>query len=275
MSLILNFESTSLGSNINPADFEVSFPRAVELDGTWEIGLMSASIWYSYYNISSQYGNTSLRYNNGTTWKTVNITPGTYQLTDINAYLQAVMLANGDTGTNADGTLYYISITANYNTGSSIVTLSNSYELDLSVSNLCSLLGFPSEIITYQGATQSPNPVDITNGITTLYIHNSMVDSSYVNGSGTSDVLYSFVPSTPPFSLITLQPFKLVFTPVIRKTLDRMRVYITDNLNREINLNGQPTAYTFVLRRNKEYLSIHQTKVLTDGFKTLNAKGGK
>jgi hypothetical protein len=270
MSIILNFESTSLGTNVNPADFTVAFPRAVELEGVWEIGLLSAAIWYSYYNISSQYANTTLRYYNGTAWRTVTIQPGTYQLTDINTYLQTTMQTNGDYTTDSNGDpVYHVSITANYNTGCAIVTLSNNYELDLSVSNLNSLLGFPSEIISTQGATEGPNPVDITNGINCLYIHNSLVDQSYINGNGTSDIVYSFVPTSPPFSLITIQPVKIVFIPLTRKILDQMRVYLTDNQNRPINLNSQPTTYTFILRRNKEYLALNQTKVLSEGFKNM------
>lgn len=268
MSLLLTFESSTAGSNVNPADFTVNFPQPIRLDGNYEIGLLQANIWYSYYNISSDYSNNTLRYYNGSAYETVTIPGGAYQLTDINTYLHSIMKINGDYTVVSGEDTFNINILPNYNTGNCIVQISGGYKLDLSSGNLHSLLGFTASEITV--TSESPNQVDITNGINNLYIHCSVIDSSYVNGTGTNDVAYSFVPSTPPFSLITIAPSRVIFTPVIRQNIETVRIYITDQMGRSINLNNQPTSYTFILRQNKNLLTQKQNSILSDGFKNLS-----
>jgi len=272
MSLLFSFESSSLGVS-NPADFTVTFPLPVKLEpqGTWEIGLLQANVWYSYYNISASYDNNTFRYYNGTAWRDVTIPNGTYQLTDINTYLQSQMVVNGDYTFNSSTqeNVYDITINANYNTGNSIVeiTSGSGYILDLTTGNLCTILGFSAVEISV--TTQSPNQVDITNGINNLFIHCSAVSTSYLNGASTSDVIYSFIPQTPPFSLVAIAPYKVVFTPVLKNQIDSIRIYITDQFNRPIDLNGQPTSYTFILRQNNSTLSNIQNKILSEGFKGM------
>ena len=81
-------------------DFEITFGGGLKLDPKkeYEIALLKASIWYSYYNVSSTYSNNSLRYSadGGSTWNNVVFDNGIYGIGDLNRVLNEKMKANGD-----------------------------------------------------------------------------------------------------------------------------------------------------------------------------------
>src|SRR5690349_7498778 len=96
MSYLLQISSDDMESGQTTDNFSVGFSPAIRVNGNWEIALQQATLWYSWYNISAQYGNQTFRYYNGSVWKNITITPGLYGLNDLNTFLQAQMLTNGD-----------------------------------------------------------------------------------------------------------------------------------------------------------------------------------
>jgi hypothetical protein len=211
-----------------------------------EIALINANLWYSWDNISALLGNNTLRYYNGSVWRSVTIPDGIYQLTDINNYLESVMMANNDY--NSAANTYYISLTPNYNTLKCQLTISNSYQLDLSVSSLNVLLGFNSAI--YTTSQQGSNEVDITNGVNALYIHCSAVGNSFNNGVA-SDIIYTFNPTSGPGTAIVISPYHPVYIPLRSDSniqITQIQMQITDQMGRPINFSGQPVSYLLHIR---------------------------
>ena len=84
MSYILHLDSQAacLRYGARPEKFTLeNLQLNLELDKNYEIALVSASLWYSYYNISdSQYDNGKWRYSidNGATWIEHIIADGLY-----------------------------------------------------------------------------------------------------------------------------------------------------------------------------------------------------
>jgi len=230
-------------------NFEVGFNPAIRIDGNWQIALQNATLWYAWYNISSQYSNQLFKYYNGSVWKTYTIPPGLYGVADINASIQGYMFSQGDYTGLATAPVFNVSLTPDYNTFKCLLTLLNSYEVDFTVSNLYLLLGFKSQI--YTTTQEGPNNVNISNGIDKVLIHVDCVTGSYTLGQS-SDVLYSFAPNSSPSSLLIVDPIKRVYLPLNQSSyLNKIRVRITDDSNNRLNLNGEQVTVTLLLKPMK------------------------
>ena len=245
-SILLNLSSDSKMASETTDNFTVNFSPSVPISGNWTVALQSASLWYSWYNISGDYGNQTFRYYNGVAWKDITITSGLYGLPDINTFVQAAMKANGDY-TAGTPDVFDITLTPDYNTFKCLITVSGGYQVDLTVGNLYKLLGFTAIIVTT--SQEGLNNVNITNGIDKVLIHVDCVTGSY-NGNTTSDVIYGFSPNVSPSSLIEIVPYQLINLPVNKSGyLNYVRIYITDQQNRRLNLNGETVSLGLILKR--------------------------
>jgi hypothetical protein len=75
-----------------------NFPNSITFKNNF-IAVSSVSMYYSWFNIASIYSNNTFTYNwrvgGTTTTYTITIPDGVYQVSDLNSYLQYVMIANG------------------------------------------------------------------------------------------------------------------------------------------------------------------------------------
>lgn len=255
MSVIALTLDSSKINNSNASNFTVNFTKGIELQELlnqqkkYEMALISADLWYTWHNISSLYDNNVLRYHNGVAWKTVTLPNGNYQVSDINSYLHSRMKLNGDSDVQDGVDIFDINILPNVVTIKVDILLTNSYQIDLSVSKLNELLGFNSAI--YNTSTSSQNRVDITRGVNNLLIRSSILSSSYDNSQGT-DILYTFVPNTSRGSAIHVEPNNPIFLPIqSQDQIKTITMRITDQLGREINFNGESVTYFLNIRPSK------------------------
>jgi len=129
------FPITIDSSQLNTTTTEgitVTFPTPLFLgEDRYELALIKVMLWYSWYNISAQFNNQLLAYspNGGVTWKQITIIPGQYSIDQLSDRIQALIDANGDTGSN-------VSLVPDYATLSIQIVLLNNYQLDLTQSNL-------------------------------------------------------------------------------------------------------------------------------------------
>ena len=245
-TLFLDSGSAESGSSGN---FSVYYNPPIELDinKTYELALISADLWYSWHNIKAS--NNKFRYSNnsGTNWYNLTLTPGAYNVTDINTEIKRLIKANGHEPDN-------VTITPNYNTLKSRLTLANGYQVDFTdatiPSNLRVVLGFKSKLINANGDHDSDNPVNITT-INTVQIRCDLISSSYINGSST-DIVHSFSPTVPPGYLLNIQPRNLIYLPINRKSIiNSITIRITDQSGNNINLNGERTTFYISLREQR------------------------
>ena len=108
------------------------------------------------------------------------------------------------------------------------------------------MFGFePKEF--YEPKSESTYKADITRGVDRVLIHCSIVGGSYEN-SFESDVIYSFVPNVSPGSILDIQPFHPIYLPLKDNVIRKIRVRITDQNDRLIDLNGQHVDYLLNIR---------------------------
>lgn len=231
-------------------DFSVTYSRPIDIsDGIYQVALQKLNLWYSFYNIAEQYNNNTFKYYDGTTWKDVIITDGQYSINQLNDALHRIMDANGDSTTDpvTGQPLYDVKIVPNFSTLRVRIEVSNSYEVDLTVSDLNDLLGFDKIIVD---STQEGSKVaNINRGINTLQLHCDIISSSYQNEI-TTDLLYSFVPNTPPGSNIEIAPRHEIYLPIrIPYQIRNIRIYITDQLQRPVDLNGEPVSVLLSIKK--------------------------
>lgn len=234
---LVNISSTDKTGSETTDNFTSPIPNLV-CKGNWQIALESMDIWYSWYNISADYGNQIFRYYNGSVWKNITIKAGLYALEDINTFIQAGIAGNGDTGAN-------ITLAPNFNTGKCILTLLGGYQVDFSASNLYQILGFVATVFTT--SQEGTSNVNITNGVDRIYVHCDWVTGSIANGIN-NDVIYSFSVNAKASSRVEIKPFRPLFLPMkVSGLLTRMAIRITDQRGRRVNLNGEDIALQFYL----------------------------
>ena len=159
------------------------------------------------------------------------------------------MKINGDYTTVSGEDVFDVNILANVVTIKVDVKLTNSYQIDFTVSTLNELLGINSAI--YNADVSSQNKVDITRGVNNLLIRSSILASSYDNTQGT-DILYTFVPNTSRGSAIHVEPNVPIYLPLqVQDQIKTITMRVTDQQGREINFNGENVTYFVVIRPSK------------------------
>lgn len=232
-------------------NFEIYFNSPVRFNGIpHEVALKQIATWFTWFNINPEYGNNIFKYSpdNGVNWFTETIPSGNYSLTQLEDAIHDLMKNN--THVNVDET-YNINLIPNYSTIKLYIELLGDFQIDLTVGNINQIFGFPSMILT--DSSYGSSNVNITNSVNTMLVHCSLVNGagSYDNNTS-SDIIYSFVPSVPPGSSISISPVSVTYIPIDRLDyMDRVRIRLSDQLGRRINLNGEHLSVWLHIRPRK------------------------
>ena len=240
------FDSEQVNNGVSQ-NFTVPFSPPIQLDSgkRYEVGLISADIWYSWFNITSN--NNLLAHQTPAerhVWKTITIPPGAYNIKDIDKEIKEQVRVNGD---NPDS----ISLTPNFNTLKSEFILKGGYYVDLSLpKSIRNVLGFRSIILKSDGQHESKSRVDITE-VQSVLIQCSIISESIINGSS-GDVLFAFTPNKPPGYLLNVHPNQIINIPVTRTSeISRITFRVTDQEGKEIDLNNERVTYFIRFREKK------------------------
>src|SRR2546426_7651490 len=144
------------------SDFTTYYSYNINLDRNkkYEAALLSIDFYNSIPNITGE--NNQFRYStdNGSNWKIITLSTGSYELSASNDEIQRQMILNGyyDTSNNN----FYIAITANTSKLSSVTEITNqTYKIDFTFENsIGQTLGFNKIILNY-GYNESQNIVDV------------------------------------------------------------------------------------------------------------------
>ena len=241
-------------------DFEVSFTNfTLNRNKNYECALVNSQFFYSFFNISAEFGNNNLRYGysvGGGNFVNVDITfeDGIYSISQINDKLASSLKSNNFFTTINGIETFPIVLSPNFSTLKVDCKINNSlitntvFRVSFNTTNsLRKLLGFDSIEITADGTTSGENPADITKGTTSLSIHASLITGSYENSSS-SDVIFSSSPSTASVGgLIEFKPNNLIYLPINQKNeISQIRMRLTNQVNEPIKLND-PTGITYLL----------------------------
>ena len=236
--------------NTRTSDFTINYSRPIDLsDGLWAVALDKIEYCVSWHNVDSSYNNRTFSYSDGVNTRIVTLPEGNYTVDLINEYLHEVMYANGDYTIDpvTGQPVYSISITPNYPTLRTRISVVPGWSVDLTLSRFHNLIGFNSVVVTATsiGAHHS----NINRSMESIHVHCDLVTNSYVNSTN-NDLLYQFAPQGFPGSKQTSEPRNRTFMPIRGAThVNRIRIYLTDQHNRHINFHGEPVAVTLVLRK--------------------------
>ena len=175
---------------------KTKFRPLIQLDNDrkYEMALVNLETYFSFPNMDSSNHNFRYSPDNGATWVNINIPEGSYELVDINEYIQRIMRENGHYDSTSDE--YNITLEANNNTLKSVLNIAANYMVDFTSKNsVRSVLGF-NALIYSSGYNESENIVNILS-VTSLRITSDIIGSSYSNGSN-ENTIYSFFPSVGP-----------------------------------------------------------------------------
>ncbi len=246
--MLLTLDSSNL--NQRSHDFTIEYYDPINVKDGYELALIKSNLWYSYYNVSSALLNNTFQYtNNVAQVRTVTIPNGNYTIIQLNNYIHSIMKLNGDYTVVGGVDTYDINITPNYSTLKTTIALSNGYSINLTTSQFSLLLGWSMAIYNFNGSQDGQNTANINNGVNSLLIHCDIIRESYQNNIQ-SDVLYSFVPDQPPGSNLEVYPKnELIYLPIKYEQIYKIRMYITDQLNRPIDLNNEPVTYLIHIKK--------------------------
>ncbi|MDX9924334.1 MAG: hypothetical protein RBS48_06170 [Ignavibacteriaceae bacterium] len=251
MSCIPLFIDSSKISNQNSQDISVEFNDPIKLnpDHKYLVSLNNLTMWYSWCNISTAQANSKFRYlraNNDPIILT--IPDGSYSISQLNAWLFDELDVLGDTYLDGNEKKSNIIFEVNYATMKLRLELTNGFKVDFGTNNSpYRILGF--DPVLYNASTNAPNQADITNGINTILIHCSIANNSFLNGNKT-DVIYSFVPKVVHGAQIIEQPYNPLKILVGVSNISSIRMTVTDQLNRIIDLKSEPVFYSLRLEKD-------------------------
>ncbi|ESO88842.1 hypothetical protein LOTGIDRAFT_165262 [Lottia gigantea] len=146
-----------------------------------------------------------LEKDNGVTFKTIRLLPGSYEYVAINEYLSEYGgSANGKNNIEFEG---------NLNVNKIRLILRNNSQVDFNVENsLNALLGFDKQI--YTQSTLAPHKVNIENDIDVINIHCNLINGEFFN-KYKRQIIYSLPTFTVPIGYrIKEKPFQTTYLPL-------------------------------------------------------------
>ena len=235
------------------SDFTTCFNSVrLDQDKKYEAALLSLDTYNSIPNIIEGKNN-AFKYYNGEAWKIIKLSTGSYELESINNEIKRQIIANGDSEGSID-------ISANISTLRSIVNINNqNYKVDFGVDNsIGSVLGFETvadrcgdiDPVIGHGYNESPKIVDIIH-VNSILVNIDIIMGSYVNGSS-SPTIYSFYPNVAPGYKIVERPNpSLIYFPVSRDDISRMRVWLTDQNGKLMDFRWETITVRIYIREVK------------------------
>lgn len=224
--------------------FTIKLPETISLDSTidYEVALIRFETYNSIFNINST--NNNFKYFNGKVNKTIILTPGAYEVTDINTEIQRLMKLQGDVTTKVveanSADTFNINLSVNTQTLKSVITLKNNYTVDFTIANsLRTVLGFGHVVINAASNT-SDNIVMIQN-FTSILINTDLCTGSYINNKS-SQTLYSLASNPVATGTnISIVPNPPLYLPLNKAKLSftDFTVSITDENLKPVSFNGE------------------------------------
>lgn len=214
----------------NTSDFTTSlYPPLNFHYGKWTVGLVSIDTAYSFANITSVNNIFTYSVDNGTTWKTITLPVGCYEITTINDVIKDYMLQNGDTG---------IEITPNYVTlGCNVTITPGTHRVDFNIVNsIGPTLGF--DPITLSTGINTSQHIAKISSVNSILVNCSIVGNSYLKGTNTP-VLFSFFPNVAPGRKITKEPVNPVYLPLNTTQISNIRIWLTDQDGNPLDFRGE------------------------------------
>jgi hypothetical protein len=245
-------KSTTLILTGNTTDFTTTLSPSIRLNPNkkYEAALLSINLFNTIPNITEENNKFKYSTDNGIIWKVFSLNIGAYEIIGINDEIQRQLTMNGDYDvTNNE---HYITITTKIAESKCIINITNqNYRVDFGIENsIGSTLGFQPVVIS-QKYNISQEIVDITK-INSVLVNTDIISGSYVNQTQ-SPAIYSFDPNivSPGYKINECPNPSLIYYPVNRTDINSIRIWLTDQTNKLINLRGERVTVRLHIREVK------------------------
>jgi hypothetical protein len=273
-SIVLSQLNATVSGQNNTLLYQL--PSGLNTEG-YEMCIAQSNVYYSWYNITTAYGNNQIGYINWDgTATTVTLPSGFYQINDIGAYLQTWMNSMGYYLVNSAGkNVYYLSLVANpayYRTTLSITTLPTTLptnwtnpnninlatyggkgpQLVLNNTGMQTLLGFNSGTYPAMQPTTSyqvngANIPQITKVTSVNILCNLCITSPY---NALPGVVMSFSPAGTAFgALISISPPELLWYKTQTSRFSYIQVTLVDQNCNALQMQDPQMSFTLTLRK--------------------------
>ena len=225
----------------NSSDFITKLhpPLQLKKGADYEIALLNMETYYSFPNIDTTNNNFKHSPESGSSWFEVQIPERCYEVDNLNDAVKCLIKNNNHNDSSVD-------ISANTNTLKTVLELKNNYQVDFSIDNsLRTVLGFNEG--TYTGNYQeSENIVNIVNA-NSILVNIDIITDSYINGS-MQKTIYSFFPDVSQGFKIIEKPAHTKYLQVTLDTITNLRISLTDQNGKFLNLRGEVLTIRYDLR---------------------------
>ena len=170
--ILLSQKSTHIRTKFHPI-------IQLDSDKKYEIALVNLETYYSFPNIDASNHNFRYSPDAGKTWFNINIPEGSYEIDDINEYINRIMKENSHY--DASNEKCNITIEPNNNTLKCVLNIVGNYKVDFTTANsIRTVFGFNKKEYA-AGYHESENIVNILN-VSSLRVTSDIIDASYSNG---------------------------------------------------------------------------------------------
>jgi len=149
--------------------------------------------------------------------------------------------------TNENGHDDMFEIKANINTLKCVIHIKDPrIKIHFNENSLKDILGFKGITIQGIGEHEGQNPVNIIS-VNSILVHCNVIEGSYLNASP-KPIIYSFFPDVPPGYKIVQNPSSIVYLPITSPTLETIRIWLTDQDRKLLNIRGETVTIRLHLK---------------------------
>ncbi|ESO99458.1 hypothetical protein LOTGIDRAFT_158543 [Lottia gigantea] len=213
-------------------DYEYELDRNQE----YELGLKYFSVYNSIRNINEKNNQIKISTDNGVTFKTIRLLPGSYEYIAIYEHLSEYAGKNN------------IEFEGNLNLNKIKLILRNNSQVDFNVENsLNTLLGFDKRV--YTQSTLAPHKANIENDIDVINIQCNLINGGFFN-KYKRQIIYSLPTFTVPIGYrIIEKPFQTTYLPLNSFMIKDINLEIKDGKNRFIDFGNEEIVIQLHLKQ--------------------------
>ena len=189
------------------------------------VALANLSIYYTWKNVKSTYNNNKFKISAPTSNETFDLRDGSYNISEIQDYIEYIIKKHEITGENAPILIY-----ANTINNRIVFKIKSGYKLELLSKETMKLLGSTSSVIDAE--KNSENVLRLEN-VEVVLVHCNLVNNSYQQHSR---VLFTFVPTKRYGQLISISPHSLDFLKTVNTEFSEIEVWFMDQNNNALEI---------------------------------------
>lgn len=176
--------------------------------------------------------------------KVIEIPTGSYEISDIESYLQKKLVPNGVKKSDYNN---YLSLKPNNNTLK--CEIKSKHRIDFThKDSLAELLGFTAQVLKPDILYKSDLPVKIVK-VVTIHVDSNITTGAFYNGKP-SHTIFEFGLKVDPGYAIDIEPYNLIFLPINNKTdIHNITLKILDQNSEPVNFRGEEIIVRLELKK--------------------------